>query len=197
MDETIYGTLGTNHMNVEHNTLFSTIEIIGAPALEMMQTGGPTAGSLGASGAISVLGSGSLTIPFDISTDSSTAERRAFGNSLWLESSNMVTEDPADATMGSEAASLGASTTYVAGSAAGGALIIIFLNDQPNSCVEKNAANIFNSLHGERNKTYTFPAIISESPEGYETIYKLFGSGSLDKAKETLDIWEKIIEEYV
>lgn len=194
-DSSLFESSGMAHMNAAHNSLFavpdSTLEI----AINNFKGDNLSGLSSGLPASISGWGVGMSTVPFDLSTDASSE-----GRNLGDDSSALTTsEDP-------DAASYGIALTCTVGAGIGiaasspdgdGPIILFFKNDKPNSYVEKNAAMIYNSLHGNSNKSLKYPAVISESPDGFETASKVFSGKSFEKIKDILDIWEYILEEHV
>ena len=171
---------GLHHMDVAHNIIFSIPEST-VEGAEGLIGDNLSMGSGGASTMTTGLMVGSASLPADVATDSSTEGRDLGGDTSQTLIPYIV----------------GCTLSAATGGGATKGIIIIFENDRPNSCVEKNAADVYHSLHGENKRVYTYPAVIAESPAGYEAAANVFGSGSLDKAKETLDVWESILEGYV
>lgn len=193
-DSSLLESIGIAHMDVAHNSLFA----VPSSTLDVAQglfEDGLIAGSSGCPVSTAGFGVGMSTLPFDLSTDASSAERNLGDDSSILTTS----EDP-------EAAAYAIGVTCIVGTGAGisgsssdnpDGILIFFKNDHANSYVEKNAARIYNSLHGNTMAELSYPAVISESPGGFETAAKVFRGNSLEQAKEILDIWEAILEEYV
>lgn len=198
-DSSLFESSGMAHMNAAHNSLFavpdSTLEI----AINNFKGDNLSGLSSGLPASISGWGVGMSTVPFDLSTDASSE-----GRNLGDDSSALTTsEDP-------DAASYGIALTCTVSAGVGIAesssddpddpdhpIIVIFKNDKPNSYVEKNAAMIYNSLHGSSNKSFKYPAVISESPDSFEIVSEVFNGKSFEKIKDVLDIWEYILEEHV
>ena len=183
---------GSAHMVAEHNALFSVVEVTLESAGDMM-AGGGFEGTLGALSSTTGGGVGYITLPLDLSTDGST-KGRAFvdDGSATMTTFDASTNEP-------EAVALVAaiSSGIMTSGGGGGIVLIIFHNDQPNSRVERNAAAVYHSLHGNKGQAYGFPAVITESPSGYRTASKVFGGRSLDRAMETLDVWETLLQEHI
>lgn len=184
-------------MAVEHNSIFSIHEGLGESALELMENGGLVSGTSGSCSEICILSSGYSLLPFDLSTDgSSPGQKFAGDNSSLVTLGDAATDNPDMAA----AVSIATSAAGAISSTSSGEEIIVFFfrkNDTPNSYVEKNAASVYNALHGKAAETYTYPAVVTESSSDYETAAKVFGNTSLEKVKETLSIWESILEDYV
>lgn len=191
-DDSLFESTGMAHMDAAHNSLFAIPESTGEIAVDLMDNGMSVGLSTGAPVSSAGWGVGMSTLPFDLSTDASSAGRNLGDDSSILTTS----EDPESAAYaigGACILSTGAATSN--GGPEG--VIIFFKNDRPNSYVEKNAASIYNALHGNSEKNYVYPAVISESPNGFEAAARVFGGTSLEQAKDTLDVWEAILEEYV
>lgn len=194
---TLYEFSGSAHMAAEHNVLFSLAEAPLDSAPDLMADGF-VSGIFGCSSSVTGGGLGYTTLPFDLSTDSSSAGRALIDNSAVFWSTQCTAEEPEVITASSAILGTGAAVCASTGGPNPIAVIIAFFkNDRPNSRVEKSAAAVYNSLHGNPDKPYSFPAVITESSSGYETAAKVFGGSSLEKAKETLDVWESILKEHV
>lgn len=191
-DDSLFESTGMAHMDAAHNSLFAIPESTMEIGVDLMDDGMSVGLSSGGPVSTAGYGVGSSTLPFDLSTDGSSAGRNLGDNSSVLATS----EDPESAAYAiGGTCILGTGATTSNGGPEG--VIIFFKNDRPNSYVEKNAASIYNALHGNPEKNYMYPAVISESPDGFETAVRVFGGNSLEQAKDTLDIWEAILEEYV
>lgn len=186
---------GAAHSAAEHNILFLIPEATAESGMDLMNGGPGIVGTTGSAFVTVDMGIASSTLPFDLSTDA-VFPGRALGD----DSASLMTSEESDSLPMSVAGA--AILTTVGGcinvtSPDNPVGIIIFKNDRANSYVERHAANVYHAMHGEANKTYTYPAVIAESAAGYDVAAKIFGSGSLDKAMETLDTWESILEEHI
>lgn len=185
---------GFEHWDAAHNSLFAIPDLTCELAVGLMGDNLTMGLSSGAPSSTSGYGAAFSTLPFDLSTDASSAQRDLGDNSSVLATS----EDPDSAVYAVVGTSIVGTGVGISNSSSDdpAGIIVFFKNDRPNSYVEKNAATIYNVLHGKGDVGFEYPAVISESSAGFETAAKIFGGTSLEKAQETLDVWETILEKY-
>lgn len=193
-DSSLFESTGMAHMDAAHNSLFAVPDSTFEIAIDNFGGGSLAGLSSGLPASLCGYGVGVSTLPFDLSTDASSA-----GRDLGDDSSLLATSENPDAAGPAIALTciVGSGVGIEASSSGDDPIIVIFKNDKPNSYVEKSAAMIYNSLHGNFNKSFKYPAMISESPDGFETASEVFGGKSFEKIKGILDIWEYILEEHV